>query len=282
MNKIKLVFVFFNLMIVLNSFSLTEEIINAIKNGDVENVRMILKGDANIYLNEHKTDEITALMMACQCGKSEMVKLLIEKGADVNEKGRFYENGPFFTALEYAVFNGNFDMAKMIIDKGADFNIIVGSLYNRTCGDVFNYSLELSKFDIAKYLVKKGYNVNKRPWNSGEQSYLIYWANRGLMHNDAIDRVKFLIDNGANVNFKDDEGNTALIHAVINNYDDKIITYLIGIGAYVNLKNKKDKTAMDYALVREKDYNGSNFILECNARIINLLKKAGAKEGKYL
>jgi hypothetical protein len=60
-----------------------------------------------------------------------------------------------------------------------------------------------------------------------------------------IDVVKYLVDNGANINIKNKEGNTALIRAVnsVLPYKD-IIIYLVEHGADINIKNNEGKTAV--------------------------------------
>lgn len=63
--------------------------------------------------------------------------------------------------------------------------------------------------------------------------------------------VKFLIENGADVNSKDKNGNTALISAS-SNRDLEIAKLLIENRADLNAKNKHGKTALMVALDFEK------------------------------
>ena len=55
-----------------------------------------------------------------------------------------------------------------------------------------------------------------------------------------IDMVKKYIEDGANVNAKDDDGNTALIMASWNGYIE-VVRFLLKNGADVNAKNNDDK-----------------------------------------
>lgn len=50
-------------------------------------------------------------------GQKEIVRLLIEKGADVNAQGGFYGN-----ALQAASVRGDELMIRLLIEKGADVN----------------------------------------------------------------------------------------------------------------------------------------------------------------
>ena len=59
-----------------------------------------------------------ALIKAAHTGELEVVKTLIENGADVNAQSR---HG--ITALMYAASEGNFDIIKYLVEHGADVNI---------------------------------------------------------------------------------------------------------------------------------------------------------------
>ena len=73
------------------------------------------KADVNIQNNENGS---TALMIASRFGYSTIVKMLLEHGADVNEKDN---NGS--TALILSVINDNVETVKMLLDNKADVNI---------------------------------------------------------------------------------------------------------------------------------------------------------------
>jgi ankyrin repeat protein len=80
-----------------------------------------------------------------------------------------------------------------------------------------------------------------------------------------MDMIEYFIGKGANVNAQDDYGHSALIEATIIE-DSKIIRYLIEHGADVNIKDNQGATALSVA--QHYGYR----------EVINLLKKAGAKE----
>ncbi|KAK4220982.1 ankyrin repeat-containing domain protein, partial [Podospora fimiseda] len=58
-----------------------------------------------------------ALQAASSEGHQEIVKLLLDKGADVNAQGGFYGN-----ALQAASSEGHQQIVKLLLDKGADVN----------------------------------------------------------------------------------------------------------------------------------------------------------------
>ena len=63
--------------------------------------------------------------------------------------------------------------------------------------------------------------------------------------------MKYLVENGADANAKDDNGRTALMDASYNGHLE-IVKYLVENGADVNVKNDQGKTALDIA--KEKEY----------------------------
>ena len=66
----------------------------AISKGDLNIVRKLIEYGADV--NE-KSNGMSPLMVAARYNKTEIIKYLLSKGADINKK---YENG--FTALKYA------------------------------------------------------------------------------------------------------------------------------------------------------------------------------------
>ena len=129
----------------------------------------------------------------------DVMKYLIEKGADVNAKFFDGMTTPLFFAV---VFNSNIEVAKILIDKGADVNAkdILGQT-PLLCAA----SLSDSNIDVLKYLIDKGADVNAK--DIGSQTPLHYAAQSP---NPNIETLKYLIEKGADVNAKDKRGQTPL------------------------------------------------------------------------
>jgi ankyrin repeat protein len=87
----------------------------ATKNGRLDMVKFLVDKGAN--LNYGSVNGTTPLMLAATNGHLDVVKFLVDKGADVNAKD--HKGG---TPLMAAVCEGNLDMVKFLVEKGAEVN----------------------------------------------------------------------------------------------------------------------------------------------------------------
>jgi ankyrin repeat protein len=71
---------------------------------------MLIEKGADIYAPAGEKNGLTALQAAVEGGHTNLVKMLIEKGADVH------------AALRVAAEKGHTDLVRMLIEKGADVN----------------------------------------------------------------------------------------------------------------------------------------------------------------
>ncbi|MFK7770100.1 MAG: PQQ-binding-like beta-propeller repeat protein [Mariniblastus sp.] len=86
----------------------------AARNGDLETVKAALKSGIEVDV---KTDYgATALFFACDRGQEEVVKLLLEKGADPNSKDKFYNSTP----TSWAQMKPNKKIIAMLLANGGE------------------------------------------------------------------------------------------------------------------------------------------------------------------
>ncbi len=82
-------------------------------NGDIASVKMLLKSGENIDERDPKYGS-TPLIYAAQAGHTDVVKLLLDNGADINAKTKLGQ-----TALIQASLAGDADIVKLLLDRGA-------------------------------------------------------------------------------------------------------------------------------------------------------------------
>jgi hypothetical protein len=92
----------------------------AIANGQAEIVRALLEKGAEV--NFHLTYGATPLILAVRRDNDAIVKMLLDRGADAREKA-YGEISPLQAAIE----KGNAGIAQLLIEKGADVNLRAGN-----------------------------------------------------------------------------------------------------------------------------------------------------------
>ena len=85
----------------------------AARNGDAEQVRALLEAGTDI--DAATQYGATALSYACDKGRLEVVRLLVERGANINQEDTFYGATP----VTWAAYNGHAKVVRFLIGKGA-------------------------------------------------------------------------------------------------------------------------------------------------------------------
>ena len=92
--------------------------VEAAQNGDLNEVKRLLSINPEI-INEFDGEHDTAIMKACRnCNGKDVVAFLLDNGANINDKE--YRDLIDQTPLIIAAFNGCTDIVRMLIDAGAD------------------------------------------------------------------------------------------------------------------------------------------------------------------
>jgi ankyrin repeat protein len=214
----------------VSDFDCGPPILEAAANGHTDVIRLLLESGANI--NQEGKYGQNALMVASQNGQEVAVKMLIEAGAYVNNEA---ENGT--TPIQRASEFGHKGIVKMLIKAGADVNSgYQPALY---CASTNAHE------DVVQTLILAGADVNLE-WGMGtalhEAAYCHYRGKKA---------VELLIDAGADVNKLAGEYGTALEAAVAGDIGEpstlEAVRILIRAGAYVNLVGGNYGTALQAA-----------------------------------
>jgi ankyrin repeat protein len=174
----------------------------------------------------------------------DMAQLLVEHGADVNTRDKEHE-----TPLHLASYIPNPKLVQLLLDHGADVhatNSRQKTPFHRVSQAEYPYE---DRFAVAQLLVENGADPNTR--NKGNETWL-HLATNTLN----LKLVQMLLDRGANVNAKDNQGWTPL-HRVLfklkaeDYYPDEVFfgvaQLLVEHGANVDTRDKDHVTLLHLA-----------------------------------
>ena len=169
----------------------------AVKEGDLETTKQLIEGENELNISTEKIGSQSPILVATRKGHIDIVKLLIENGADVNAKSSdslTWSQG--WTALISASENGDFNIAKLLIENGADVNASSKSGWTAIMS-----ASRGGYFSIVKLLVENGADVNaisEIGWTPVRAAAYYGYAKRYVdRENEEI--VKFLVRNGADI-----------------------------------------------------------------------------------
>ncbi len=211
---------------------MAQDLFRLVKSNDYESVEVY-----EDLINLRDTNNATPLMWAAYSADLKMIKLLVNKGADIRMKGWIlFED----TALNYEMIYGSMmaiaagenkmDITKYLIHKQ---NIPIEdkeiNFYeNKENGWTgLQWAVVKGNNEMVKYLVKKGANINAPAETDMNQTPLILAINF-----NRPSTAKLLIDLGANVNIKDDFGATALNYAFLTK-NRELVKYLVEHDAHL-------------------------------------------------
>ena len=205
---------------------------DAAAQGNTEIVKVLLENGADVNAQGGKYRN--ALQAAAIQGKTDIVKVLLENGADINAQGGGYGN-----ALQAAAVRGKTDIVKVLLENGADINA-QGGVY----GNALQAVAIQGKTDIVKVLLENGADVNAQGgvYGNALQAAAAVWVN--------TDMVKVLLENGADVNAQGGVYGNALQAAAAVWGNTDMVKVLLENGADVNAQGGDYGNALQAAVVR--------------------------------
>ena len=223
-----------------------KEFLQAVQDRDIPKMNDLLARGANLNARE-PTNGHFALQYAINWPDAGLVKLLIERGADVNAADH---SG--YTALIDTVRNDGVEyrtIAKMLIDHGAD-------IHAKKDAAILT-AIRYADPSIVKLLLEKGAPVNGPTTEYDEDTELMTAASGA-----SVESVRLLLDAGADIKATNKNGETALIKAATMDHRYSvesrlpIIELLLKRGAEIEARDKSGKTALLHAVQQQMSEAG--------------------------
>lgn len=157
------------------------------------------------------------------------VKLLIQKGADINQ--RTEDNGE--TPLHIACETGFTEAAEVLLKSRADMTLV-----NFTGQTPLFLAVLNDKNSIAKLLLRHGVQL---------EEYHSYYNLIEAIVNDDPERAKSLIDSAEDIDFESYRGESPLYFAVCSDRPE-IVEYLLSKGAKINRMRIRNMSVLHVAI----------------------------------
>ncbi|HYS54417.1 MAG TPA: ankyrin repeat domain-containing protein [Thermoanaerobaculia bacterium] len=202
--------------------------------GDVDKVRALIARDPSLVraFSAHKAHHIrTGLHVAAMAGHLNVVRLLLENGADPNAR----EAGDNTYPLHWAAASGNIEIVRALLDAGGDVHG-VGDAHD---GGVIGWATNENEHraEVVSLLVERG-----------ARHHIFSAINLGDLQliEKVVEEDPAALDRRMS---RFERGQTPL-HAAINRKRYDILDLLIDIGADVEAKDMGGQTAMELAMLR--------------------------------
>jgi ankyrin repeat protein len=214
--------------------------------------------DAGANPNAAHSDGQTPLMIAARTGNPEAVRVLLDKGANINAKDAIAAQ----TALMFAVTENHPEAVRVLLDRGADVNARTSIVETppATTGNLQGIGRAQNR---------------EKPVPQGAMTPLLYAARDGR-----IEIARMLLDSGASLNQTEANGESPLLVA-INNGQVEVAQYLLEKGADANAADGFGRaplwSAVDYRNLDAAEGSGTNGVnREAVLPLIRALLERGA------
>lgn len=195
----------------------TTALMYAAENGYADIVKSLIQKGANISVYD---DNYLPIVQAVMLGDAKLVKKLIKEGADIEASytSTYYRSS---SILRLASALGNLDIVKILVEAGAEG---FSSAFYEEQPTPLMKALSLGNKEVVKFLIKEKHHIDTS--NKYDDAPI-------LMTSD-IELIKLLIEAEANLEATEmGVGYTALLYAAQRG-DMEVVKLLLEAGAYIN------------------------------------------------
>lgn len=187
-----------------------------VMSGNIEFIDILLNNGMDIEkkIIKEETRLLTGcspLFLAVHVGKEHLIRYLVEKGAEINTSSEKY-----ISPLVLSLYNKNERIFSYLLEHNASFlDVVLSENNNEDKLNIIHYAIQLNDPDMIESLINAGEDIN-RPILSENK---ILNGSSPLMlavHQKADKNIVFLIDSGADVNYKNPSSHTALSYAALS------------------------------------------------------------------
>nr|WP_246198629.1 ankyrin repeat domain-containing protein [Wolbachia endosymbiont of Ctenocephalides felis wCfeJ] len=209
--------------------------------GRLEVARFLIEKGSDINAADTSTAGKKPTHVAAENNSESVIEFLLEKGVSVDEADK---NG--WTPLHYAARFGQPEVAKFLIEKGADINA-----KDKNGGTPSNIAIDQKYDDVVEYLQQTQLGLDKQ---------LLAAVQGGDFR-----KVKDLVNQGANVNAKGEDGETPL-HFAVQEGNLDMVQFFLDKGADIEVKDRYEWTPLHFAASSDK-FDVVKFLFDKNANI---------------
>jgi ankyrin repeat protein len=259
-----------------------QEVHQIASSGEAEKLKSLLDENPEL-INARGWFDRTPLHVAAQAGAVDCVRLLIERGADVNSRHNVHSWTPLFEVVRSPIYGAtleeSLECARLLLEHGADPNAVDSHRQETPLFQVNSLEmlLLLEKYGADLDVVS---NEDQYPYEChalyvGDPALLDFWLKRGVDLNHypgfgepllnsvvsklgadqrgekEVEQVSLLLKLGANPNVGDNVYGDAPLHTAASYGRVDIARILLDGGADPNFQNHRNETPLHKAVEKE-------------------------------
>lgn len=232
---------------------MNEEFVRALRANDIPKIQAMIHAGADVNAVIDAGGN-TALHIVAGLSRSRNVlpilKVLLDAGADVNKKASIGGDTPLFVAIEMSrprEYSHSLDVVKELLRRGANVNIAT----NRMETPLHEATDAMVSIDFVTELLKYHPNLEAKTLYQGRTAlhFAVHSAITNKSWQAQLEKVKLLIRAGADVNAKDNLGNTPLHYITGERVNGRIsiARLLLNAGADPDKRNDDGDSPLDKA-----------------------------------